>query len=168
MTFFEQELRKIIGDAYPDATFVGRACYVPLSDLNRAKIQFTTCGIADHYEALQLTILNRNDGQIDTLRLRFAEVCGKKQVASQYSQHNGLYAWTSNGETSWYMYKPTATDYRKLHESIRNYLDVFHSREDRKPELVAAIHAAKFQVPEPNAHGDDKTCIRNTPPVPER
>ena len=40
MTFFEQELRKIVGAEYPDATFVGRACYVRLSDMNRAKIQF--------------------------------------------------------------------------------------------------------------------------------
>lgn len=168
MTFFEQELRKIIGDAYPDATFVGRACYVSLGDINRAKIQFITCGRADHYEALQLTILNRNEGQIDTLRLRFAEVWGQNQVNSRYFQQNGLYAWTYNGETSWYMYKPTAADYRKLRENIRNYLDVFHSHEDRKPELVAAIHAAKSQVPESNAHGGDTPRTKKTPPVPER
>ena len=40
MTFYEQELRKIVGERYPDATYVGRACYVRLSDMNRAKIQF--------------------------------------------------------------------------------------------------------------------------------
>lgn len=27
MTFYEQELRKIVGERYPDATYVGRACY---------------------------------------------------------------------------------------------------------------------------------------------
>lgn len=42
MTFYERELRKIIGGKYPDATYVGRACYVRLSDTNRAKIQFVT------------------------------------------------------------------------------------------------------------------------------
>ena len=42
MTFYEQELRKIVGERYPDATYVGRACYVRLSDMNRAKIQFVT------------------------------------------------------------------------------------------------------------------------------
>jgi len=50
MTFFEQELRKIVGAEYPDATFVGRACYVRLSDMNRAKIQFISTGIASHYD----------------------------------------------------------------------------------------------------------------------
>ena len=57
MTFYEQELRKIIGERYPDATYVGRACYVRLSDMNRAKIQFVTGIVANQYNALQLTIL---------------------------------------------------------------------------------------------------------------
>ena len=52
MTFYEQELRKIVGERYPDATYVGRACYVRLSDMNRAKIQSpasktpSSCGTA--------------------------------------------------------------------------------------------------------------------------
>ena len=70
MNFYEQELKKIVGDRYPDATYVGRACYVRLSDTNRAKIQFVTGIVANHYNALQLTILNRNEGQVDVLRLR--------------------------------------------------------------------------------------------------
>lgn len=41
MTFYEQELRKIVGERYPDATYVGRACYVRLSDMNRAKINLS-------------------------------------------------------------------------------------------------------------------------------
>lgn len=65
MTFYEQELRKIVGERYPDATYVGRACYVRLSDMNRAKIQFVTGIVANQYNALQLTILNRSEGQVD-------------------------------------------------------------------------------------------------------
>lgn len=42
MNFFEQELHKIVAPKYPDATYVGRACYVRLDELNRAKIQFVT------------------------------------------------------------------------------------------------------------------------------
>jgi len=29
----------------------------------RVKAEFVTCGYADHYEALQLTILNRTEGR---------------------------------------------------------------------------------------------------------
>ena len=46
MSFYEQELRKIVGAQHPDATYVGRACYVRLNDMNRAKIQFVTGMIA--------------------------------------------------------------------------------------------------------------------------
>ena len=50
--FFLSELRKIMEVQYPDATYVGRTCYVRLNELNRAKVKFATCGIADQYEAL--------------------------------------------------------------------------------------------------------------------
>ena len=71
MTFFEQELRKIVGAEYPDATFVGRACYVRLDEMNRAKIQFVTTGIANQYSALRLTVLNRQEGDVDNLCFAF-------------------------------------------------------------------------------------------------
>ena len=130
MTFFEQELRKIVGDVYPDATFVGRACYVRLSDMNRAKIQFTTCGTADHYEALQMTILNRSDGQIDTLRLRFKDVLGTKAVPNNPNFRNGIspHAWTYNGKTEWYGYHPNSRDYQKLTDAVSDYLEVFQEQ----------------------------------------
>ena len=129
MTFFEQELRKIVGDVYPDATFVGRACYVRLSDMNRAKIQFTTCGTADHYEALQMTILNRSDGRVDTLRLRFKDVLGTKQVNNP-NFRNGVspHAWTYNGKTEWYAYHHNCRDYQVLTDAVSDYLDVFQEQ----------------------------------------
>lgn len=119
MTFFERELRKIVEDQYPSATFVGRACYVRLSELNRAKLQFATCGVADQYEALQISILNRNEGQVDALRLRFADIWGRQK---------GLYAWTDRGETEWYSYRPTGEDYQKLTEAVSDYMEVFQEQ----------------------------------------
>ncbi len=129
MNFFEQELRKIIAPRNPDATYVGRACYVRLGDLNRAKIHFTTCGTAYHYDALQITILNRNDGQVDSLRLRFVDVLGKKQVSNP-NFRNGIspYAWTDSGQTEWYVYKPNAGDYQKLSEALGEYLELFQEQ----------------------------------------
>ena len=82
MTFYEQELRKIVGERYPDATYVGRTCYVRLSDMNRAKIQFVTGIVANQYHALQLTILNRNEGQVDVLRLQLTDLLGRKVTSN--------------------------------------------------------------------------------------
>ena len=82
MTFYEQELRKIIGAQYPDATYVGRTCYVRLGGLNGAKLDFFTGIAADKYIALRMTILNRREGQVDTLRLCFNDLLGTKMTAN--------------------------------------------------------------------------------------
>ena len=108
MNFYEQELKKIVGDRYPDATYVGRACYVRLSDTNRAKIQFVTGIVANQYNALQLTILNRNEGQVDVLRLRFTD-----------------HIWDSSDGVHWYVYQPTRQDYDTLGDAVSDYLEVF-------------------------------------------
>ena len=126
MTFYEQELRKIIGERYPDATYVGRACYVRLSDMNRAKIQFVTGIVANQYNALQMTILNRSEGQVDTLRLRFSDLLGTK-ATSNPNFRNGVdpHIWDDYGKVDWYVYHPTRQDYEKLSNAVSDYLEVF-------------------------------------------
>ena len=139
MTFYEQELRKIVGERYPDAAYVGRACYVRLSDMNRAKIQFVTGIVANQYNALQLTILNRSEGQVDTLRLRFSDLLGTK-MTSNPNFRNGVephiwddygkagaepHIWDDDGQAGWYVYHPTRQDYEVLSDAVSDYLEVF-------------------------------------------
>lgn len=126
MTFYEQELRKIVGERYPDATYVGRACYVRLSDMNRAKIQFVTGIVSNQYNALQMTILNRSDGQVDTLRLRFSDLLGTK-VTSNPNFRNGVdpHIWDDYRKVDWYVYHPTRQDYEKFSNAVSDYLEVF-------------------------------------------
>ena len=99
MTYFEQELRKIVGGEHPDATFVGRACYVRLNDMTRAKIQFIACGVSSHYDAPRLTILNRTEGDVDNLVLHFKDILGSKQVGNP-NFRNGIspYIWDDGGK----------------------------------------------------------------------
>ena len=99
-----------------------------MSEMNRAKLQFVTCGMADRYEAIQMTILNRNDGQVDALRLRFADLWGKGQTDNPYIRRSGPYAWTDNGQTDWYAYRPTAADYETLTNAVSSYLEVFQEQ----------------------------------------
>lgn len=129
MTFFEQELRKIVEPQYPDATYVGRACYVRLSDMNRAKIQFVTGMVANHYEALQMTILNRNEGQVDTLRLRFSDLWGNQKVNNP-NFRNGInpHIWDDYGKPDWYVYHPNNWDYQQLTDAVSEYLEVFQEQ----------------------------------------
>ena len=129
MTFYEQELRRVVGDAYPDATFVGRACYVRLSDMNRAKLQFISTNIASHYDALRLSVLNRNEGQVDALTLRFSDLLGKKQVSNP-NFRDGVepHIWDDHGKASWYVYHPNSRDYQQLTDAVTDYLEVFQEQ----------------------------------------
>ena len=62
MNFFEQELRRFTGrtTAFKSckALYAGRACFIPLSGSRRARLEFVTSGVADQYDALQVTILS--------------------------------------------------------------------------------------------------------------
>ena len=83
MNFFEQELRRFTGKetAFKSSkpVYAGRACFIQLSGNRRARLEFVTCGTADHFEALDVTILSTTDGKIDHLRLRFKDYCAQRK-----------------------------------------------------------------------------------------
>ena len=115
MTFFESELRKVVGAVRRDARYIGRAAYV---DLNRdacAKFEFVTCGHADQYEALKATVLSRRSGVVDSETVRFRDIFRNKQS----------YAWTYQGQTEWYGPKPSKADYDALSRAVNDYLSLF-------------------------------------------
>ena len=126
MDFFEKELRKIIGGAYPDAKYVGRAAYVDLGEGNRAKFEFVTLGYADHYAAIRGKVINLRDGEIDMNVIRFSDVLGKKQTANP-NFRDGIvpYIWSDHGKSEWYVYKPTQADYGLLTKNVTEYVSIF-------------------------------------------
>lgn len=133
MNFFEQELKKLTGYIadLTDKKYVGRACFGKLTDNLRVRMELVTQGWADHYTAVKATIINRNDGPVDVLTLRFSDLLGKKTVSNPYF-NDGIYPyiWNSGDKIEWYVYKPTKADYDQISEALNNYFDVF-----REPKL---------------------------------
>ena len=136
MNFFEQELRRIViaCDGITDPTFAGRACYADHGGDNRVKLQFVTLGTHEHYAGLKATVLNRLDGEVDSLLFRFADTWGRKPVPNNPNFRDGVipYIWTYN-KTEWYAYRPTDADIKQLASEVGAYLDVFTDR-SRVPE----------------------------------
>ena len=126
MDFFEKELRKIVGSAYPDARYVGRATYVSLGGGNRAKFEFVTLGHAGSYEAIRGKIINPHDGEIDVNAMRFSDILGKKQTSNP-NFRDGIVprVWTDNGKSDWYAYRPTQADYSLLTKKVSEYVSIF-------------------------------------------
>ena len=129
MTRFEQELRKIFdhGKLFSNVRFAGNCCYGRLTEQIRVKASFQTGSIADQYDRLKITLLNRTEGPIDSVVLRLKDIWGIKPVANNPNFRNGVYPylWECDGKVDWYAYHPTPADYQKLTEAAGNYLDVF-------------------------------------------
>ena len=126
MNFFEQELRRFTGKTTAfepcKALYAGRACFIPLSGNRRARLEFVTSGVADHYDALQVTILSTTDGKIDCLRFRF-----KDFFAPQKGGGSGIYCphiWVNYGKAEWYV-APTTAEIAGLAQAAHDYVMLF-------------------------------------------
>ena len=128
MNYFEQELRRLFGNdtAISDKRFVGRAFFGKLTDDLRVRAEFVTLGMADHYEAIKATVINRNDGPVDALTLRFTDLLGKKMVSNQ-NFRDGIapYIWKYGDKIEWYVYNPTKADYDQISRALNDYFNVF-------------------------------------------
>ena len=125
MNFYEQELRKLTG-TFPSkiskSSYIGRACLIPLSKGRVAKLQFATCGMADNYEALSITIIDAQNGEIDSNKLLF-----KDYFAPQMRGGGSTvipHIWSCNGIDSWYK-APTALEFKSLGKAAHEYIGIF-------------------------------------------
>lgn len=128
MNYFEQELRRLFGNdtAIADKRFVGRAFFGKLTDSLRVRVEFVTMGTSDHYEAIKATVINRNDGPVDALTLRFSDLLGKKTVSNpNFREGVTPYIWKYGDKIEWYVYKPTKADYDQISGTLNDYFNVF-------------------------------------------
>ncbi len=132
MTFFEKEMRKLFqhGLSFQETIFAGRACYGKLDEDIRVRMEFATEGVADHYSALKVTLLNRKEGSIDSLLLRFSEVLGRKQTTNpNFREGMFPHIWKDGNDFAWYVYQPTAADYKTLADAVGSYTSLFQKEE---------------------------------------
>jgi len=146
MNYFEQELRRVAKACkeIKDPTFAGRACYADLGGDNRVKLEFVICGTYERYEALKAIVLNRTDGEVDSLLFRFKDTWGNKSHPS-FSEGVTPRIWTCDGKNEWYAYYPTDADMKKLATEIGAYLAVFTDRSlvPERDSVIKTIRSAK-------------------------
>ena len=114
--FYETELQKMIhGNPFIQSyTLVGRAVLGKLDDDLRVKISLVTTGIAEHYDALKIRIINRTAGDVDTQIVKFKELLGKGLAIDNYGDG-----------PSWGLRQPTQSDYIKLNQFLYCYLSFY-------------------------------------------
>ena len=126
MNFFEQELRRFTGKdtAFKSSKPVcaGRACFIPLSGNRRARLEFVICGTADHFEALDVTILSTTDGQIDHLRLRFKDYFAQRKGGCSGTVCPHI--WIYREKADWYV-APTSLEIKTIAQAAYDYIMLF-------------------------------------------
>ena len=99
---------------------------------DQANISFRTSGYADHYDTLNIKILDRKEGTIDTIGIKLVELLGKKQSYSKYLTDGvSPHIWVNGNTTEWYGFKPSTQDYSQMREAAIDYMQVF-----QEPELT--------------------------------
>ena len=108
---------------------MGRAVYIQIVPELRAKLVFVSLNIANQYNALKLTVLNRIDGVVDTNILRFGDLLGKKMVSNpNFSDGVVPHLWDDYGKVGWYVYQPEQADYKLLADVVDKYLQIFQNK----------------------------------------
>jgi len=91
--FYERQLKRMFGDSEvlsADTVFAGKAMVSKISDDLRAKIEFVTARVSGQYEGLKLSIINKNEGLIDSQTFMFHEIIGLKGTARDRSLMYGM------------------------------------------------------------------------------
>ena len=131
-TFFEKEMKKLFrqGLELPETVFAGRVCYGKLNEDVRVRMEFATEGVLDQYSALKVTLLNRREGPVDSLLLRFADVLGKKPTTNPNFREGIVpHIWKDGNDFAWYVCQPTAADYKTLADAVGSYTSLFQKEE---------------------------------------
>ena len=130
MNFFESELRKIAANCenIHDPKFVGRACIGRLTDEVTVKMSMVYLSSNENYDGLEIVLINRHEGCIDKLCIRFGDIWGTFLFSgSKIVPHT----WTNNGVTKWYCLSPTSEQIQQLSNAVDAYLESF-----TEPELT--------------------------------
>ena len=118
MNFFESELKKIMGDSaiLKDQKYVGRMCYGTIGGDLRARVEFVTLGVSDHYAGIKASVINRKEGVVDSIQ---------KVSNPNFKEGVNPHIWTDSGKSDWYVFRPGAAEYQKVADTLENYMSVF-------------------------------------------
>lgn len=128
MTFFEKTLRQMFGESevLPDPEFSDKTLLAKLDEDFRVKVSFTTLGVADHYEALRVRIINRTEGEVDSQVFKLDTVLDGKHTDHPYL--SGVQICDYGLGFEWYGYHPSANDLKQIAQTMADYVSMYQSQ----------------------------------------
>ena len=128
ITTFDNELKNIFEavETLTNRKYVGRAFYASIDNNTKFKAEFISTNSYEHYDALRIKILHKDEGELDATTIRLKDIWGMKPIANG-NFPNGVspHMWITNGHLEWYAYTPISWDYEMIIDQIIDYVDVF-------------------------------------------
>ena len=123
MNFFEQELRNMFSHnkTLKEQKYCGRTMLAKLDEDLRVKLRFVTQGYSEHYTAIEATIINRTDGEVDRQCFCFGDIIGLKQG---YCQMENPYIWQNSNKAYWYT-PVTEKEKQQIAQTVLEYVGMY-------------------------------------------
>ncbi len=124
-TFFEREMRRIFGESEflsADTKFTDKTMITKIDNSLIAKLEFKKFYYSDVYSGLQLYIINKNEGVIDSQSFKFGDIFG-------FSGRKDIGILQTNRNISWNKYLPNNRDYENIKNTIEDYIKMFSDQE---------------------------------------
>lgn len=124
MNFFEKEMRQMFdaADNISDKKFIGKTMIGKLDDELRVKLQLISTEISKHYDAIQVSIINRTEGVIDKQNICFGDVIGLKMT--RVSDKVNPYMWENNNSGMWYT-PISLTEKAQIGDTVLDYVGMY-------------------------------------------
>lgn len=127
MNFFEGELQRMFGgnDIIHDPKIVGRTLLGRLDDDLLVKLQFVSTEVHKHYDAIQISILNRTDGVVDKETMLFGDIIGTKMTRS--SDKVNPYMWEQSVDNAYWYTPVSISDKAQIADTVLDYVGMYQS-----------------------------------------
>ena len=124
MNFYEQQFRRMFDEECPmsEIVYVGRTMIGKLGDDLIAKISFETDGKANNYPALKLSIINREDGEVDSQMFRFGDILSRRSLSDSTID---VHAWEYRGRAEWFGYTPLGQELESIGDTVSEYMALY-------------------------------------------
>ena len=128
MNFFEGELRLMFGNncIIDEPKIVGRTLLGKIDDDLRVKLQFVSTGISKHYDAIQVSVINRTEGLVDRETMLFGDIIGQK--ATPCDKVNP-YMWEESSHTAYWYTPVSVSEKAKIADAVLDYVGMYQSDE---------------------------------------
>lgn len=152
MNFYETVMRFLFENAefVSDKKFIGKTMIGKLDDNKLVKFQFVSTVVQNSYNAINVSIINKDEGLVDEQTIKFSDVIGMhdpgndfEPVEPQMLEYRGKTRWSTDLD---------GLEMRRIANTVIGYVELFRcdakslERNNNKPELDAVIMGAADKV----------------------